>query len=297
MFINYFKSSTRESPLNLAVARVLLGVYLLWKVPSLDIYAPYHWPGDIDHRVSFLISPTIEALLPMLYALSIISIILFIFGYRIPLTSFLTGSTVSVLTAQQFALNSSGGSSTVYISVLIVFLIGLFADHQYLSVDRFRRTKLIIYNSPVTSSFSMAPLKWGQIIFALTYFGSGIAKVISGPLFDWAIAQNLGRYMLSRPILYRNEQTMVISSHLAEHGILILALAWLTLILQIGFLVAILSRISITPFVLGLLGFHIASGLTLGMIFYDNMAFFLLFVPWDSVHSWFLQNESFVYCR
>lgn len=54
-FVNYVADDPRLSPVNLAVVRVLLGLYVLWRVLSLEWGFYGEWPDFyVDETIGFL---------------------------------------------------------------------------------------------------------------------------------------------------------------------------------------------------------------------------------------------------
>ncbi|MFC7028200.1 hypothetical protein ACFQH8_13510 [Halomicroarcula sp. GCM10025710] len=58
-----------------------------------------------------------------------------------------------------------------------------------------------------------------------------------------------------------------------------------TLVVEMGLLVAVLLGITITPFVVGLLGFQTAVVVLLGILFVDTYPILLTFFAWDRVYE------------
>jgi len=57
-----------------------------------------------------------------------------------------------------------------------------------------------------------------------------------------------------------------------------------TLLLELSLLVAVLTRVPITLFVVGILGMQVVTALALGPFFFDVFAFFAMFVAWDTLY-------------
>lgn len=84
---------------------------------------------------------------------------------------------------------------------------------------------------------------------------------------------------------YADHTYRPVAEFLFTDPLLLTASTWGTLALELGLLVAALAGLSITPFVLGLVGLHVVIALTVGPFFFDYIVFLSLFAAYDSALS------------
>lgn len=285
MFVNYFRDVKRGSPMNLAVARFLIGGYVIWKTVWYDwqlvVQTPFTLAGE---PYTTLVPPAASLLLPVEKWALIGTMVLFIVGYRPLFSSFLGALLLGHLGAIRFTLDPSGATTSLFIAVWFLVFFGLFHEEQPMTVgsagddieslsaaNRFLRSS--------RESFSMQSLRWSLLSIALVYFGAGFLKVVQGPLTEWATVENLSRTIVMMNA--KNEVVSGIGPHLVEYPLIVFLAAIGTILLELGFVLAVLLGISITPFVLGLLLMQAVIGLSMGPFFFDIYPFFLVFFAWD----------------
>lgn len=309
MFVNYFGDETRRTPINLAVARVVLAGYLIWKTIWYDWERLAATPFVVSDSYAFLVppSPTILVVEKWVLIGLLIGVML---GYRLGATTFLSGLIVAHLGAVRYTLNTSGGTTALFFSVYFLVLFGLYRDQDVLTLDRVRRCRrrneakdddnaerelLPIaewrahVESPVGGGYPMTALKWNLVVVAVVYFGSGFDKLLSGSL-AWAATDNLRRIILVWDALYTHPFS--IGPAIAEYPLVIAAAAVGTLALELGLLVAVLAGTTIGPFVIGVLGMQVAIALAIGPFFFDVFVFFAMFVGWDTLYFRFVNRTE-----
>lgn len=290
LFVNYVRDSVRDSPVNVAVARVLLSVLLIWKTLSYQWAAIGTWPVTLWGSYTFLHPPPVEALLPLEQWVLAFVLVLFALGYRTRWTSVVGAFLVAHMAAVRWSLNYSGGTEMYFVMSHFLLVFGLFREQDVVSVDTLRRTAdetLTSLNdhlqSPTDRTHRADALKWCLVVFAILYFGSAVGKVVGGPLPEWVAAENIARYTLHRNVMLRVDRPF--GNLLLQEPLLLWGAAVGTVVLEGGFLVAVLLGVSITPFVVGLVGMHVVIALGIGPFFFDNIVLFALFVPWDRVYE------------
>jgi predicted DCC family thiol-disulfide oxidoreductase YuxK len=316
MFLNYFRTRERDSPVNLAVARVVLGAYLVWK---LVWYEPRLWT-DLPF-VGF--AGYIWAIPPgtVLVAekwLAIAALLAFAVGYRIRWTGLAASLLVFHLASVRFTVNTSGGTTALFFAASMLVFFALYSHEDDLSLDALRRTgtrpigTLTAFlkrdrdaagrsvgpaapsrgsarstaatatdaDAAVPRSFRTTPLLYSQLLLAIIYFGAGLAKVIRGGP-GWVAPDNLSRIILERNEL--NAMPVDVGYWVIQYPGLVSLLAVGTIVLELGLLVALLARLPVWPVVVGIVGMHLAILPIMGMFFFDPLVLFALFVPWDRV--------------
>ncbi|MFC4438557.1 MULTISPECIES: DCC1-like thiol-disulfide oxidoreductase family protein [Natrialbaceae] len=288
--VNYWSHDQRPSPINLAVFRIIIGTYIIWKVTSLNWKVLTEWPSVPVNRYGLLRSTFLLELLPFIVWTTVLIACLFIIGYRLRIVSFLFAFSLAYLGAHRFVYNASGGTESLFIAVLFISIFGLYAETDPLTIDGIRQTSdqsLSELNNHLQTSnkgsYPMTILKSSLLIVAIIYFGSGIGKIIGGPLWNWIQPDTTIRF-----ITYRNEIDSLarpIGEVITTFPLISALSAISTILLEAGFLVAIFLGLSITPFVIGLFGMHGIIGLALGPFFFDQMIFLSLFLAWDKGYA------------
>lgn len=298
MFINYFADTERSHPFNLAVARVLMGFYIAWRAASIDVIALTEWPITINEQFLYLYPPSgfepvlvLEKWLLVFFALS------FIVGYRIRLSAFMSSLLLAHFAGLVMVYNWSGRAQSMAIAALLVVLLGLYADRDYLSIDAVRRTKdrslgelNQTLKGPLEERYRLEALKWCLVTVGVIYFGSGITKVHTGPLLAWTQPENLARWIVTHFDYYQHE--FFWGQVLVENQFLLALSTWATIVAEMGLLIAILAGVTVTPILVVLLGMHTIVLLTMGIFFFDSFFFIALFLAFDRVYSWLVSSRE-----
>ncbi|OYR39677.1 hypothetical protein DJ82_09265 [Halorubrum sp. Ib24] len=285
MFVNYASDPERDSPINLTAARGITGFWLVWKTAMYDwplfLTVPYYQTPEY----AWAVPPVAPGLILTVEKWLLIGLLVgFVVGYRIRFTAVTGALLLAHLAVVRATLVGSGETEALYIGVYFLILFALFHDSEGLSVDFFRRTK---HESLETlrhrlesdgASYRMPALKWCLIVIAIIYFGAGYDKVfhdgLLNPSLEFAAADNLARIVTT----YRPDGPL---KFVAEYPLLTRTAGIGTLVLELGFLIAVLAKISITPIILGLLSFTASNRLLLGIHFVDVYFILLLFASWD----------------
>ena len=285
MFVNYFADDRRPIPLNLAFARVIIGVWLIWKTAMYDWHTLLAAPVMQTSEFAWAIPPIAPGLILEFERLLLIAVLIgFMVGYRIKLTAFSAALITAHLGTVRMTQITSGETESLFIGVYFLILFGLFADTDELSVDGIRRAT----NQPLPRlrerlatqdlDYPHPALRWWLLIVALIYFGSGFDKVfhqgITSPSLAFARPQNLPRWMQ----FFRPDGPV---QFLAEFPVIMQLGALGALGLELGFLAAVLAGITVTPFMIGLIAFTALNVMLLGIHFVDVYFFVLVFAAWD----------------
>lgn len=308
MFVNYVANGERPTPLNLAVARVLLSGYLIWKTLSYDWVAVGVWPlaayraefsGEWPLAVvePFTLPGGTVTILPLEATIAAAVLVGVAVGYRLRITTYLASILLTHLGLVRLGLNPSGGTEAYFIAVYFLLLFGLFGDQDELALDAVRRTGDAtlgeLTEGPGTDEdrvYRMDALKWGLVTLAVLYFWAGWAKIVHGPLLEWTTAENLARYILFDDPMGRNP--LPLRDFLLEHETLLWASTWGTILLECGLLVSVLLGVTVTPALGGLVGMHTVIVLGMGPFFFDEIVFILLFVSWDRAYGRLASEDS-----
>ncbi len=149
-----------------------------------------------------------------------------------------------------------------------------------LSVDALLRRRR--EDDPATGDLTdtaVWPLRLLHVLLAITYFSTGIAKVLSGGL-AWVNGHTLQQYIFSDAVT----TGLPLGIWLAQSYVLCVILAVFTLLFELGYFVSLfLPRLAPLIFA-GAIGFHISLYLTAGHPFFEHMvmnAILLLFLDRD----------------
>lgn len=290
MFANYFRDRRRESPVNLATARVILGTYLVWNVASFDWGELAAWYVP-DNAYAALYPPADHLVLPAEKWFLVASLVAFTVGYRVALTSFASAVVLSHLGVIMQMHSLVGRTDAMFVNAWLLIFFGIYRHTDALTVDAVRRgasrstAELAgVLRSASDRSYDAVVLELSLLAVAVLYFGSAVYKARLGPLFEWTTAWNLGRLS----ILVQEELGYTwLGRLLLDYPFALWGAAWGTVVLEASLLVAVLLGGSITLVVLGLLGTHAVIALALGPFFLDQFVFLLLFASWDRLHDRF----------
>ncbi|KDE57950.1 hypothetical protein EL22_08450 [Halostagnicola sp. A56] len=285
-FINYFADDSRSSPINLAVARVVLGAYLLWRVVFLDWGFYQEWPRALNTGIDFLHRDVLLALLPYQQWLVAGLLVCFIAGYKIKWSGGLASLILLEMLSVKSTIYLSGTVESLFVCSYFVLFFAFFHDDDAMSVDAVIRTKESsleqlnrFLKEGSDRSYRMRPFKWMLVVVGLMYLGAAWGKLLNGSFDIYLSGADL-----QRDILY-NQVATGMSRPIGEFVVQHELLAWLgfvgTALVQSLFIVAVVLGVTVTPFVLGLIGFHVAVMLTLGLYFIDMVVVLSLFGAWD----------------
>jgi hypothetical protein len=284
--INYFAKCTRPSPLNFIVVRLLAGVYSIWKLLSYDFYRLELWPDYFfeshSHNV-FLFAPNNLAWIEIEVGIMIILMALFMLGYRLGLVCFFAALILTHLTALHYVVTNS--ASTFLPTIYLLMLWGLFRHED---PYQFGQLKPDLKSS---KEYDFSALKWLILIVGATYFFTGYVK-FTNAFWAWMGWQNLA-LLIHREAPMHLETLPPLGQWLL-HCPAILRLASVgTLILEVGFLVAILvKRVPLWPFVISIFVFHTVIALSMNIFFFDQYIILALFFPWDHWLAPLFQNKG-----
>ena len=117
--------------LNLAVGRVILGSYLIWKTVWYDWTMVTAVPFAFSNAYTFALPP-VPLLLTIEKWVLIVSLLAFIVGYRLQAATFSSAFVLAHLATVRFTVNTSGGTTALFISVSILILFGLYHEQDEL---------------------------------------------------------------------------------------------------------------------------------------------------------------------
>lgn len=287
MFVDYLRDDARASPFNLAVVRVLLGVYVVWRVASIDPRALIEWPVSRYPAYEVFVPPAgFEWVLVVEWWLLLGVAVAFAVGYRTRLSAYLTGLLLAHLAAVMMRLNHSGETQEMSIAALFVLLFGLYAEQDRISVDTLRETRAASLEElddrltdPTRGPYRMTALRYALLAVAIIYAGSAWVKISEAGLFAWTAPESLARWITYFHYLLRSDHAvgeLLVSSQLLLH-----LSTWGTILTESALLVFLLVGAPITPVLLALIGMHTVIYLGMGILFFDMMVFLAGFLAFD----------------
>jgi predicted DCC family thiol-disulfide oxidoreductase YuxK len=291
MFVNYFDDDGRSSPLNLAAGRFLLGFWLVWKTVWYD------WAGVLDVPFRAMANPRYEWAIPTATPwlltvekwLLVGLVLLVVVGYRLRATGVASSFLLAHLATVRSTLVNTGEVDSLFIGSALLLFFALYPDDDALSVDGLRAVRTRSLDSLVDflqseddRRYRMPALKYALLTLALLFFSTGASKVVDGGGLGFVAPDNLARLVLVRSYVYpwHDAQLAVV-----EYPLLGVLGGVGTLVLELGFLAAILAGLSVTPFVLGLVAFTLSNVVLLGIFFVDNLFFLALFAAFDRAYA------------
>lgn len=302
MFINYFATEERSSPINMAVGRAILAGWLVWKTIMYDWQRFVDVPFHLTPEFAWALPPAAPGLLLTVEKWVLIGLLLlFAVGYRIRFTGGVGALVLAHLGTVRQIHVTSGETQSLLIGVYFLLVYAVYSETDAFSIDELRRTR----NETVHSlrsfivsgreSYRLPAMKWSLVITAIIYFGSGFDKLFpDGPLGGLSTGY-LGPVHLSRIIVVRDVAYpwhVPVGPSLVEYPTVITGAAIGSLVVELGFLLVVLAGISITPLVLALFGFHTSILVLFGIFFVDNYLLLLTFVAWDRIYERAVSDRS-----
>lgn len=290
LFVNYVARPTRSSPVNLAVARVIVCVYAGWKVSTYPFSGLRDFPGSLfltnplaQQNRFFAQPPGVLAWIPWEQAAIVVCLAMVAIGWRTGFAAAIGALLLAHLSGLNYLIINE---KTFLLTVYFLIFYGIYRAEDPLRLDAPRNASPPAPPNPTNppAAHRMSALRLFLIAFAAIYFFAGFSKWKSGVMgLAWADADNL-RLILQHNALYHLHETPRAAAWILESDFLLASGGLATLFLELGFLVAVLARAPIAPFVLGLCGLHLAIAATMHLNYFTDMAVFhALFVPWDAL--------------
>jgi len=289
-FINYVADDDRPSPLNLGIGRVVFGLYAMWKFGTqVDWTTLRTWPVRITDFTAFLVPPEqLQWVIQVEFWIVLVLLVLFTVGYRIGLSGFFASLLIAHMAGAMYTISNSGTTETFVPVSLLLMIFAVYRSDVVLSLDRFREQRTASLDRLTTQleadarqAYHLSPLKWALVLAGIIYFLSGVSKVLGGSVVEWASAASMNRFM-QRTIVRGYENPLL--EPLVSYPILSDIAAIGSIVLEVGFLPAIVAGLGISLFVVGFFVFHAAIAIALTPFFFDQYVLLLLFFSWDSLH-------------
>lgn len=298
IFINYVGQSSRPTAINVAVGRLLLAFVVVWKLLSYDFENLGDWPGILfethPHSV-FLLGDAQASLYLVEMWVAVATTLLFAIGYRVALTGFVSALIIAHITALHYVPTNAGSTFLPFVYLLLFYAV--YRDTDRLSYDNVKAQGARPLDDLKASLAGPGPgpadttiLRWLLIVLAAIYFFTGYSKLWRAGLV-WGTAENLGLILHQEAVMCLDELP-ALGKVLMEQSWLRTIIAVGTLVLECGFIVAVLARLPVTPFILGLGGMHAGIDATMNIFFFDQYLIYFFFVPWDTLHARWSRDED-----
>jgi len=296
LFINYFRSNERSTCLNLAVARFVICCYGAWKVASYPFLQAASFPdaflswNPYNYLSAFCLQSGYGVLLEQ--GVAVVLLIMCALGFARGVSSFGAAFLLTHMEGVCFAIENQKTATNL---AFFFILYCIFRRADSIGLDDFlasRRQSPDMLNKALKENASshrinLETLKWFLLTLALIYFFTGFSKWQAG---DWSLAwgspENL-RLAILNNALGRTLPISPLGEFLAGQPLLLGIAGYGTLFLELGFLIAVLARFSVTPFLLGLAGMHAVIRVAMNVNYFTDMVFlYMAFVAWDSLAEW-----------
>jgi predicted DCC family thiol-disulfide oxidoreductase YuxK len=125
------------------------------------------------------------------------------------------------------------------------------------------------------------PTRCVWLLTAMVFLAAGIAKLRLSGFSAWAMSDNMANVLLQHK--YKSHPPTNWGVWIAQFPILYKTLAALTIIVEVAFPLALISRYARWVFVPSMFLMQVGIGLTMGVWFIQFMFIYLFWVPWDSI--------------
>ncbi len=272
------------SPLNLAMARVIVAVQALWVVLSRDFAAISGLPPEFWSRVDpgaqwrFLIFPGHPGMESVLQWLAIVALLAAIFGIGTRVACFLAGVLLYHLAPFESIIwlpHPFARGLTLPVVGLVILSFSRCGDR--LAVLRPKQQ----HAEPSAALDYSWQLRLLQLLLSQVYLFSAIAKIQRSGL-DWVSADNIRRWIV---YLVEDPDFAVFQSvglWIADHHTVAVMAAAFTLLLEFGFILVLFSRVARRILIPATLALHIGIAVSMNLTFVSALLL-LIFVNWDWV--------------
>jgi uncharacterized membrane protein YphA (DoxX/SURF4 family) len=274
--------------LNLAVCRILV------VAAQLCLFFP-----PLSHQLNLLAKSTgfaepqllmqlISALTPrgvfftpaaftLLYGLTIVAGITCLVGLFTRTSAFVFALGNWVFVAHAYSYGEEHHSEAIL--CIFLMLLAFAPSGDRLSLDALRRRREGRRHdtpAPATVDTAMWPLKLVQILLALAYFSTGLAKVVYGGL-SWMNGYTLQQYILGNAVAFDSS----LGIWVAQQYVICVLLSVATIVFELFFFIALLIPWTAPFFVIGGALFHSGIYLTMGAPFFQHIALYAVFINFE----------------
>jgi len=279
-FHQWIFNSYSVTPEGLGLLRIIISLFILFflmpgqglehfaylaAIPS-DFYAPPPGPLMIlDGFPSFAVFQTLHTVL--LFALFAM-----LLGYRTKLASIVTG--LSILLLQGFIF-SVGKVNHEIVVALVPFLMAFSNWGASFSLDSIRRGHI--------SRVESWPVTLLALFIGFMMFTAGFPKILGGWLDP--STQAAQGHLLNQ--FFVRERQAFLAGYMVQFDSVIFweLLDWITVIFEIGFLVAVINSRWFRYFIAFAVLFHFSTMMTLNIAFLPNFLAYAVFLNWEKIYQ------------
>ncbi|WP_424014952.1 DCC1-like thiol-disulfide oxidoreductase family protein [Halorubrum xinjiangense] len=295
--INYFADDERSTPINAAIARVIVCLFIIWKLFKYQWSTYPLWPAPMYDVLPIFRHRLLFSYIEWVVLFCAVLVLCVLVGYRLQVTAWASAVVITYLGTVRYAFQISHTSGILFTTALFLILFTIFEDEQKISIDQLRKTRtweldsLTSHLETRTGNFRHRGLRWSLVVIGFFYFQAGFSKIVHGDPIAWIQPASLGRY-----ILYRmgDESGRFVGEFLLQYPSLLTVAATLTILLEVTFLLAIVLKKPVWPFFIGVIGMHIAIMYSVGPDFTDQMMLLTVFIPWDTILKKIQTTEELV---
>jgi hypothetical protein len=267
VFINYLYSSERESAFNLKAARSIIGMYAIWKLLSLEWIELVRSPLQPYGFYSFFYPPSfLEPLIIAEVAVAILCLGALTLGYRVKMSSIISAAIIAHLSGLLQPLTIFSGAYTFLPIVFSLIFLGMYEVEEL---------------KDLSGNYCLKPLKWLILFLGIYYFSAGWGKIFGSDMLQWVTPQDFERTVQYTGYVTGSENFL--AEFLARYDLILYLGQVLTILLEVGFLLAILLGAGVAPFFTALAFMHVTIFLLFGINFLENLILFSVFLPWDKM--------------
>lgn len=288
-FVNYWHQPCRATSLNLALARVFVCLWAAWKVFAYPFAGIASYPADLVEAGAsgpWSLWPECGPWIEAEQYVAVLCLVACAFGIAPRLTAVTAAAIIAHLTAVVWPVCFE---KTWLPAVYFLLFYGVFGHEDRLVVWPARRVGGSVAppragSTPCPEGTALHALKWFLLTIALIYFFAGVHKLRGGGLsIEWVSPVNMSR-MLEKRAFVRGDPLPPLAAWLQQSPIMLGVVAFASVALELGLLVAVLTNRLLTLCLLGLAGMHLGIWEAMSLNYFTDMvAMYLVFVPWDSL--------------
>lgn len=300
MFKNYVKNPYTVSPINLALARLIISTYLVWKILSTRWnrvnFSPWPWVSRTDQGAIEILLPNIlMSNVVYIQWFAVVTLLLFGIGLWLKYTAYLSSLLVAYLGLIHATVDASWSTHMYFSSSILLMLFALYAEEDKISLNQLANLSKDNINSindslrsPLTPRYQSNPLKMFLLALGILYFGGAAGKINNG-VFAWVSPTNQMRILHShgRTGYFPELREIVLQFDflLAMGGIIYITC-------QLGFIISIITDKFFNIFIISWIMIHVMTALVMGPIFIYTVVFLCLFIDWEKIISHLQSNPD-----
>jgi uncharacterized membrane protein YphA (DoxX/SURF4 family) len=177
------------------------------------------------------------------------------------------------------------------IFAIFLMLLAFSPSGRYLSIDALIRSRRYHEENASRATinkmeFGIWPLRLIQVLLALTYFSTGVSKLIYGGL-QWMNGYTLQQYIITDAVLWG----MPLGIWLAQQHMLCQLSSIGTIFFELFFFITLIIPRSVPYFLLAGLLFHTGIYVAMAAPFFQHMILYAVFIDFDRVAVWLSKGK------